>query len=496
MPEIERIALHPGTIEFRFLEWYGSPPNTLHRGGIPVTLMECFCKMVVEKSELKPQTLTKNNREFYEYALRLVGPQTLQDPEQGQKKQKERIRLDPDAIVDKVRKALVRHFFWIDHDQIETAVANQFRYGVKNGGYDSLQQLLEYVARDLNVSRPGCEAGLEAFRSVVTTPISSTATEEGKTSVNAEDSDRKRLSEVGVTTTEGFYSLRARETRYQIEPHFFCPAVLDRYKDHPHYVVSDTRVSRTDGAPDDVEPAMIQQYVWGFSATGEPCIVVILAHLCTLSPKEQAKWKNYELSSSEGKSAFIEKRYAKPMIYGEVPDTISAYDAIFLYVREMQRVFEPDTLFPNFDGRHPDFLAPIAYNTKRAMAEFAQDLATFLTVRLENLASRITSEERRQQAAEFRKREQSRNLLHLYFEEHGVMSQDIEDGLNALKDLDEWRNQNAHELVPAVQDQDYRSTQTELVTRVQRGLRAMLIAIEPAENAGSYRHFVLQLNVD
>ena len=98
------------------------------------------------------------------------------------------------------------------------------------------------------------------------------------------------------------------------------------------------------------------------------------------------------------------------MVYGEFPDTISAYDAIFLFVREIPKVFAPDVLLPNLDGRHPDFLAPIAFNTERALADFTQDLHTLLSVRLTTLENRITSNERRDRAAEFVTRQQSRNL--------------------------------------------------------------------------------------
>ena len=156
---------------------------------------------------------------------------------------------------------------------------------------------------------------------------------------------------------DGHYSKRQRETGYQIEPHFFDPSVLDKYRDDPHYTVTERRVSTKDEAPSHVESSGIQQYVWGHEADGSPCVVVILAHLCSLSTKDQEYWQLHELPPKESATAKIDHRYAKPMWEGEFPDTTSGYCAIFLYLREIQKVFEPDTLFPNFDGRFPEFLA-------------------------------------------------------------------------------------------------------------------------------------------
>src|SRR5438552_18462904 len=122
---------------------------------------------------------------------------------------------------------------------------------------------------------------------------------------------------------EGCYSKRAREADSEVEPHFFEPRVLDRYKDDPWFEVTGTRVSTKDRAPDHVESSMIQQYVWGSTAKGEPCVVVILAHLCTLSPKDQEYWRLHELSPEAEATAKIEAQHAKPMVYGEFPDRIS-----------------------------------------------------------------------------------------------------------------------------------------------------------------------------
>ena len=70
--------------------------------------------------------------------------------------------------------------------------------------------------------------------------------------------------------------------------------------------------------------------------------------------------------------------------------------------------------------------------------------------------------------------------------------------LDALRELNRWRVQSAHKIVPSEQDRDYRVIQSQLVDRVQRGLNAMLVAFIKAEKApvDGYREYVLELHVD
>ena len=44
-----------------------------------------------------------------------------------------------------------------------------------------------------------------------------------------------------------------------------------------------------------------------------------------------------------------------PMLHGEFLDTISYYQAIFLYLKEIQKAFDPDTLLPNLPDEPPTF---------------------------------------------------------------------------------------------------------------------------------------------
>ncbi len=169
------------------------------------------------------------------------------------------------------------------------------------------------------------------------------------------------------------------------------------------------------------------------------------------------------------------------MLHGEFLDTISYYQAIFLYLTEIQKVFNPDTLLPNLPDEPPTFLAPLPYNTKKSMASFAQDLSSLLSMNLTALAQHLSLPASQAKAPDLLKQQQSRNLIKLYFEDHGQFSSEIEDTLEVLRELNDWRVQSAHKLVPAEQDQDYLVAQSELAARLQQGLKAMLLGFIQAE---------------
>jgi hypothetical protein len=115
------------------------------------------------------------------------------------------------------------------------------------------------------------------------------------------------------------------------------------------------------------------------------------------------------------------------------------------------------------------------------MASFAQDLLSLLNMNLTVLAQHLSLPASQAQAANLLKRQQSRNLIKLYFEDHGQFSTDIEDFLNASKELNDWRVQSAHKLVPAEQDQDYLLIQSQLAARLQQDLKVTLLGFIQAE---------------
>jgi hypothetical protein len=279
---------------------------------------------------------------------------------------------------------------------------------------------------------------------------------------------------------EGHYSrLFQGDHGVGLRPYFFEPSVLDKYRDDPNCELGPRWLGTKDGAP--IDSSYIQQYVWGHKEDGTPCVVVLLAHLDSLSARDQLHWKAHELAAEEASKAKICHRYKKPMWDGKVPDTISGFEALFYYLREIQKLFLPDVLFPNLPEHQPAFLTPLPYNSKKAMTRFAQDLLSLMSMKLTTLARRIASPQNQSQVQEFLNRQQSRNLLRLYFEDRGQLNKDIEDGLDALGELNTWRVQSAHKLVPADGDKDYLLIASDLVGLVQYGLRAMLLAIIQAE---------------
>ena len=241
---------------------------------------------------------------------------------------------------------------------------------------------------------------------------------------------------------QGYYvDLFRKHEGLGLVAHFFEPAVLDRFRNDPNYKVADTMVSTKYDAT--TEPSCIQQYVWGRRTDGEPCIAVLLRHLRFLSARDQLHWQAHELPPHEASAAKIEARYMGPMLHGDFLDTVSYYQAIFLYLTEIQKVFNPDRLLPNLPDEPPTSLAPLPYNTKKAMASFAQDLFSLLNMSLTVLTQHLSLATSQAKAADLLKQQQSRNLIKLYFEDHGQFSKEIEETLDVLRDLNDWRVQGA-----------------------------------------------------
>ncbi|MGD0651550.1 MAG: hypothetical protein ABSA97_10500 [Verrucomicrobiia bacterium] len=277
----------------------------------------------------------------------------------------------------------------------------------------------------------------------------------------------------------GYYTKRLRKSNQQLEVHFFEPSVLEKYRNDPNYSLRMTRLSTKHGSG--VELSALQQYVWGHKPDGSPCVVVLLSHLNALSPADQLHWKLHEIRRSKRKGPKIDRRYYQPMITGRFSDTISIYEAIYLFLREIQKLFQPDVLFPNLPDEEPLFLAPLGYNSRKAMMQFAQDLCTIMQFNMQTLARRITASDVQSKVADCVKREQRRELLRLYFKQHNALSNEIEQALATLKEINELRKLSAHKLTQAERDKNYFEQQADLADRLQCGLRDMMLAFAIAE---------------
>jgi hypothetical protein len=182
------------------------------------------------------------------------------------------------------------------------------------------------------------------------------------------------------------------------------------------------------------------------------------------------------------------------MLYGAWPDTMSRFAAVYLYLTEISKLFAPDLIFPALPGRHPDFLAPLPYGTRRAFLRFTQDLYSILDVKPSILACRIKSSKKKA----LLDRKQTWNLLELYFEEHGLLTIQLREGIELFRELNRWRRESAHTIQPAVEDDDYQERQADLVWRLQVGLKLMLLAFAKIEKGSdaSISSRVLNLHVE
>ena len=123
-----------------------------------------------------------------------------------------------------------------------------------------------------------------------------------------------------------------------------------------------------------------------------------------------------------------------------------------------------------------------------------QDLYTILDIKSSVLATRIKSP----QKEVYLKANQTRNLLSLYFEERDALSTDIQQTIDIIKEISDWRVRSAHTIQRSQKDRDYKQLQQDLVFRLQAGLGTLLVAFALAEkgSTGTITRRVLELNVE
>jgi hypothetical protein len=291
---------------------------------------------------------------------------------------------------------------------------------------------------------------------------------------------------------KGYYSRLYRRKGGELQLHFFEPSVLDHFKEDPNYNFYGNKFYTKDDAT--IDPSGIQEFMWARKGDGSACIAALLPHLMTLSYKDQLFWQSKELSRKESTQARIDSRYVGPMLYGQWPDTMSRYAAIHIYLIEIQKMFFPERLFPALPEEIPDFLGPLSFNQKRAFTKFMQDLYTILDIKSSVLATRIKSPEKEA----YLKGNQTRNLLSLYFEERDALSKDIQQTIEIIKEIYDWRVRSAHTIARSQRDRDYKQLQEDLAFRLQSGLRTLLVAFALSEKGTTetITRRVLELNVE
>lgn len=279
----------------------------------------------------------------------------------------------------------------------------------------------------------------------------------------------------------GPYSRLYRQKGGELHVHFFEPNVLDPYRENPDYAFRGNRFSTKENLAKGIEPSGIQQFVWGSKADGDPCVAALRPHLITLSFKDQLHWKSKELSPAESAGAKIDARYARPMLYGLWPDTMSRFAAVYVYLREIQNIFNPEVLLPALPSNSSDFLAPLSYNSTRSFLKFARDVYTILDIKPSVLARRVSSSAK----DDLIKRGEKWNLLALYFKERGLLSAAVEAAIGTIKEVNQWRVKGAHTLAPATRDRNYMELQKDIVFRLQQGLRSLLLAFAVIEKGST-----------
>lgn len=169
----------------------------------------------------------------------------------------------------------------------------------------------------------------------------------------------------------------------QLEPRFFDPSVLARYRDDPRYDYTfdiDGQIRGVAVSPD----TFITTLSIGFrrdNANDETVVGVPLRYLHDLSPTEQRYWQSHQ--SSDQKAFVLHPDFVRPHLLGEFPEKISPYEAM-LWEMELTNEFCTAIGFPplyrrTFRGEHrPTDFGYVIRPTKKEYNAFVEQLNKML----------------------------------------------------------------------------------------------------------------------
>jgi len=101
-----------------------------------------------------------------------------------------------------------------------------------------------------------------------------------------------------------------------------------------------------------MEPSGIQQFMWGCTADGSPCIAALQSHVITLSYKDQLLTiERIIITRRESTKAKIEQRCAGPMLYGQWPDTMSRYVAVQMFIEISKKYLTQNACFQPYQRK-------------------------------------------------------------------------------------------------------------------------------------------------
>ena len=271
---------------------------------------------------------------------------------------------------------------------------------------------------------------------------------------------------------EGSYSKRCRPNAANPDPIFFRREVLDHFRQDPRYQVHESCLRATGGAAHDDHVGWLQQYVSATGPSGEPAIMVILAHLNRLTAEEQHYFHNFELASGSVSGDVI-----GPILHGVPSPTVTALYALSEALGEANRIVAPRKVFRKTDSielsNSEEFLA-ISYNSKKAFQRFAHHIDIVIG---ENLVASFLVEGGVEPRDAQGKLKGTLTRLRDYLVLQGCAEHEADAIVTPFKRARKIRQTPAHSLSVDDSQEDYRSQQEQLFSEVVGSLRSLVMEL-------------------
>lgn len=264
----------------------------------------------------------------------------------------------------------------------------------------------------------------------------------------------------------GPYTKELEFSRAGIRPKFFSASLIEFLRRNPEYSVLPDRIYG--------QSSYIQQYVQARGSNGEPAIMILLAHLSTLSAEDQGRFKNFEI-----KAGAVDPDAAQAILFGEWPSSDVFHCSLSAVLTEInslcgtQKLFDVDSEAALGELR---LLLPIPQNSKDAFEDSACEMYKILvdgmrTTFFDSHSIPRIDPETQKEIGQIRR-------LRLFLKKLGAGVEDIQGITAPLEAMRRIRSPRSHTPIgPDSCDRDYQSDQNALFLQAIDSLRLLCLVL-------------------
>lgn len=258
----------------------------------------------------------------------------------------------------------------------------------------------------------------------------------------------------------------------QVRPVFFKVEVLERFRSDPGYRVLRNSISAQEEAQDSDG---IQQFVLARGPAEEYAIMVLVAHLVHLNPKNQRHFHEYELARGR-----IHPEVFEAIVHGKFPNDIGPLEGLCAALAECNAHVHPARLFRHDDSWRVDRteeFGPLSYNSRKQFLSFAQGLHDLLgdNLRPDPLDAAAVAKE-----AQDGRRLGTIQRLESWLNGLGVDSDAVAEIVSVFHKVRKHRQPSAHGIREDESAEDYRAIQDELLQSAVQAVRALATVLGDA----------------